>query len=338
VISFDLGTLALIAVVAFLVAGALAPLETLGWWAGWYGDTVDPEEAIAEAATDRARRAVDRASERDRDREHARFVVFLSGIHSVSHATHSTREERALEALREAVPDAAVVEVFPYSVTNRALTGERVFSAFWRWSLRNKLSRRRLRQLGGFLINLRNLFQVGVSADRRYGPYYNRGTAQLIVQSLLRQRYRLGSGAPVTLVGYSGGGQVAVGAAPFVKEQTGGPVTVVSLGGVLAADPGLLEADRVFHLYGRRDDVQRLGALFFPGRWPLVSYSPWNQARQRGTLASVLIGPSDHTGSGGYLDDEARAADGRTYLQVTVDVLAAIARGETEALPVAPAA
>ncbi len=30
-----------IAVVAAVVAGFLAPLETLGWWAGWYGDTID---------------------------------------------------------------------------------------------------------------------------------------------------------------------------------------------------------------------------------------------------------------------------------------------------------
>jgi hypothetical protein len=335
VIPVDLGTLALIALIAFLVAGALAPLEALGWWAGWYGDPADPAEAVAEAGSERAREAVDPASELDRHREHARFIVFLSGIQSVSEATYVGREEQALEALREALPDAAVLEVFPYSVTNRALTGERVFSAFWRWSLRNKLSSRRLAQIAGFVINLRNVWQVGVSADRRYGPYYNRGSAQLIVQSLVRQGYRLGSGAPVTLVGYSGGGQIAVGAAPFVKDQTEGEVTVVSLGGVLAADPGLLEVDRVFHLYGRRDGVQRLGALFFPGRWPVLSYSPWNQARQRGTLRIVQIGPSDHTGPGGYLDADARTPDGRSHLEVTVDVLAAIARGETDGLPVA---
>ena len=335
-IPIDLGTLALIALVAFMIAGALAPLETLGWWAGWYGDEVDAAEALAEADTERAREAIYPAFERD-DREYARFIVYLSGIQSVSDATYVGREAQALEALREALPDTAVLEVFPYSVTNRALTGQRVFSAFWRWALRGKVGQRRLGQIAGFVINFRNLWQVGVSADRRYGPYYNRGSAQLIVQSLVRQGYRLGSGTPVTLVGYSGGGQVAVGAAPFVKEQTGGPVTVVSLGGVLAADPGLLEADRVFHLYGRRDGVQRMGALFFPGRWPVFGYSPWNQARQRGTLRIVPIGPSDHTGPGGYLDADARASDGRSYFQVTVDVLAAIVRGDADALPVAQA-
>jgi hypothetical protein len=335
VIPFDPLTLMLVAVVAFLVAGALAPLETLGWWAGWYGDEVDPERAVAEAESEAMRAAIDADAERDRDTPHDRFVVFLTGIHSVSDSTHARREVRALAALRESLPGAAVLEVFPYSVTNRALTGERVFSTFWRWALRSKLDRRSRFAIAGSLINLRNLWQVGVSADRRYGPYYNRGSAQLIVQALVRHGYLLGSGAPVTLVGYSGGGQVAVGAAPFVKEQTLGSVTVVSLGGVLAADPGLLEADRTVHLYGRRDRVQRLGAYFFPGRWGLLTYSPWNQARQRGLLELVEVGDVVHTGRGGYLDESSRAADGRSYLDVTVDVLAAIVRGERGSLPVA---
>ncbi|CAN5649047.1 hypothetical protein BH23DEI1_BH23DEI1_19160 [soil metagenome] len=326
-IAFDLGTLVLVACIAFLVAGALAPLETLGWWAGWYGDGVDAADVEHEAATaTRVPVAVP---------PHEHYVVFLSGIHSAASETHSAREAHALEELRSALPEAAVLEVFPYSVTNRALTGERYFSAFWRWLLRAKLSRRRAVKLAGFLINIRNVWQVGVSADRRYGPYYNRGSAQLVVGHLVRRGYPLGGGAPVMLIGYSGGGQVAVGAAPFVKELTGGDVTVVSLGGVLAADPGLLETDRVFHLYGRRDGVQRLGAFFFPGRWPILSYSPWNEARRRGTLRSVLIGPSDHTGAGGYLDANTRAPDGRTYLQITIDVLSAIARGANDELPVA---
>jgi hypothetical protein len=333
---FDPGTLALVAIVAFLVAGALAPLETLGWWAGWYDDAVDTDRAVAEAPSEATRDAIDAEAEAERDRPHDRFVVFLTGIHSVSHQSHARREVRALAALREALPGAAVLEVFPYSVTNRALTGERVFAAFWRWALRRKLDRRSRFAVAGSLINFRNLWQVGVSADRRYGPYYNRGSAQLIVQALVRHGYRLGSGAPVTLVGYSGGGQVAVGAAPFVKEGTGGaPVVVVSLGGVLAADPGLLASDRTVHLYGRRDRVHRLGAYLFPGRWKMLAWSPWNQARQRGRLELVELGDAVHTGRGGYLDESSRAPDGRSYLQVTVDVVAALARGAREALPVA---
>jgi hypothetical protein len=336
VMPVDPWTLLLVAFLAFLVAGALAPLETLGWWAGWYGDTADPDATDAPEAP--ASVADDAGSHTPEDERAAeRYVVFLTGIHSVSDVTISRREALALEELRRRLRDTVVLEVFPYSVTNRALTGERVFAAFWRWALRNKLSRRRLRQLAGAIINLRNLWQVGVSADRRYGPYYNRGTAQLIVRSLLRHGYEPRRGWPVVLVGYSGGGQVAAGAAPFVKEATGGPVTVVSLGGVLAADPGLLDADEVLHVYGSNDRVHRLGEALFPGRWPLFPHSPWNVARERGTLTTVEISPANHTGDDGYLDQQARAPDGRSYFEVTVDVLAAIVRGETERLPVSTA-
>lgn len=231
-----------------------------------------------------------------------------------------------------------MLEVFPYSVTNRALTGERVFARVWRWSLAAKLSGRRLAQVAGFLINVRNLWQVLVSADRRYGPFYSRGTAELIVRALRRRGLPIdeaATGTRIVLVGYSGGAQVAAGAAPFVRGRTGAEVIVVSLGGVLAADPGLLEADRVWHLIGRADRVQRITSWLFPGRWRLLSWSPWNAARRRGRLRTVEIGPCDHTGVGGYLDEEALVADGRSHLGVTVDVLAAIADGREGELPIA---
>ena len=337
----DPGTIALVALGALLVMGALAPLETLGWWAGWYDDPVDerqldpvsghPEEASVAEPTATWPDTADARST-------GPWVVFLTGIHAVGTVSHARREARLVQRLRAALPRGRVVEVFPYSVTNRALTGQRVFSRVWRWSLNAKLSGRRLAQIGGFLINIRNLWQVLVSADRRYGPFYSRGSAELIVRSLRRRGFPIDDGAAsarIVLVGYSGGAQVAAGAAPFVRRRTGADVTVVSLGGVLSADPGLLDADRVWHLVGSADRVQRLTSWLFPGRWRLLSWSPWNVARHRGRLRSVVIGPCDHTGPDGYLDEEAFVADGRSYLDVTVDVLAAIADGETARLPVA---
>jgi hypothetical protein len=263
------------------------------------------------------------------------WVVFLSGINAAEATSAEGREALLLARLRATLPRGRVIQVFPYSVTNRALTGERVFARVWRWALRAKMSQRRLLQMAGFIINLRNVWQVLVSADRRYGPFYNRGSAELIVRSLRRRGFVPGDGARVVLIGYSGGAQVALGAAPFVKDATGASVTVVSLGGVVSADPGALDADATWHLYGRHDRVQRWSAWLFPGRWRLLAWSPWNVARQRGTLRSVVIGPCDHTGRGGYLDPETLAADGRSYFEVTADVLGAIARGPQGELPVA---
>ncbi len=327
-IPFDPLTLVWVAVLALLFSGALAPLETLGWWAGWYGDHVD-EEPPVEVPDD----APPRSALPERP---ARYVVFLSGIDSVTDAPVPERQIRFLERLRDALPeDTAIVQVFPYSVTNRALTGERLFARFWRWALRRKLGKRRLDQIAGMLINFRNMWQVMVSADRRYGPFYDRGTAALMVRALRQAGYEDGSDVPVVLIGYSGGGQVAVGATPFVREALDAPVSVLSLGGVLAADPGLLAAEQVVQIVGERDRVVWLGAILAPGRWPILPYSPWNEARRRGTLRTLTIGPCNHTGNDGYMDDTKHVADGRSYFDVTVDVLAALVRDPSGPAPVA---
>lgn len=83
---FDPVAIALVALLALLVTGALAPLETLGWWAGWYGDPVDerrldpldghPEEADApEPGAPQATTAATATR--------GPWVVYLSGIHAV---------------------------------------------------------------------------------------------------------------------------------------------------------------------------------------------------------------------------------------------------------------
>lgn len=300
-----------LAFLLFLFAGVLSPFEALGWWAGWYGDEVkeEPETAIPAANA-------------------SHFVVFLSGINNVSGEAFAEREVAFLRRLKRELADTGALlvdDIFPYSVTERALTGRRVFAWFWRWALRTKVSGP---GLAGLLINLRNLWQVAVSADSRYGPVYNQGSASMLLSGLLRHGYVPGSGVPVTLIGYSGGGQVAVGAAPHLKTMIRAPITVVSLGGVISADPGLLTLEHLYHLYGARDNVQRLGSIFFPGRWPFIP-SPWNSARKRGVVELIPMGPTDHTGPGGYLDEKSFLPDGRSHLDQTVETITRLIRRET---------
>jgi hypothetical protein len=331
----DLGAIALVAVAALLLMGALAPLETLGWWAGWYGDPVDEARVKPEHASEDEDDHDDPGISPPRPAVRT-WVVFLTGVHAVADHTWARSEVDLLRGLRRALPESVVVEVFPYSVTNRALTADRAFAWLWRRALRWKLSQRRLAQLVGFIINVRNLWQVLVSADRRYGPMYNRGSAELIVRSLRRRGFPPTPGGRIVLIGYSGGAQIAAGAAPFIKERTSAEVTVVSLGGMISADPGLLASDHTLHLYGRGDRMQRLVALFFPGRWRALAWSAWNQARARGSLRELAISPCDHTGVDGYLDQAAQVDDGRSYFEVTLAVLAAAARDPRGPLPIAP--
>ena len=306
-----LGVLALL-VFLLLLSGALAPLETLGWWAGWFGVAPEPQ-----ALVDKGRKP---AAAKE-SAQH--YLVFLPGIDSVSGESYRTNEVTFLERFRAALPATQVVELFPYSVTNRALTGQRAFARVWRWVLARKIAGR---QLVGFMINVRNLWQVVVSADRRYGPMYDEGSAELVLAGLARSGYPLESGVPVTILGYSGGGQIAVGAASLVQSVLKAPLYIISLGGVMCADPGLRSVTHLYHFYGAHDYAQTLGKLAFPGRWPVFKNSAWNRAKAQGKLSFKLIGPMKHTGKGGYFDAAQHLPDGTSFLDATVAELAKVVR------------
>jgi len=312
-----LGTTLVILLVAFLLAAAVSPFETMGWWAGWYGDTDDDkylEEAIGTNNTESNNEKVSVKSNKDH------FVVFLTGVHSVSDNTYAGREIKLLSHLQERLTDCEIFEVFPYAVTNRALTGERVFGTFWRWAYNRK---RRGQWILGTIINMRNIFQVGIAADKRYGPMYNQGSAEMILRGLRENGYKAGSGVPVTLIGYSGGGSIASGAAAFVKSQINAPVVVISLGGAIFSHVGLLRIDKLYHLIGN-DFLHKFTNIVFPMRWPIFAYSAWHRAMRRGLIVLYDLGPATHTGKGGYLDSKSFLEDGRSYFQQTVDAIVTI--------------
>lgn len=290
-------------VLGIFIVGALAPFEALGWWAGWFGESLEAEDAPNAAPTSKGH-----------------CVVYLSGIHSVSGESHTVREAAFLERLKGefGTLDAVLIDdIFPYSVTNRALTSQRLFSWAWRWLHKRD---RQGQKAAGLLINLRNFWQVGVSADRRYGPIYNQGSAKIILACLRRHGYSANAISTLTLIGYSGGGQIAVGAAPYLKEVLNAPIRVISLGGVISADPGILALERLYYLYGKRDHVQHLGAIFFPGRWPLLPHSAWNQGRSQHKVELLFMGDMRHAGRGSYLDTQ-RLVGGPSCLDKTVQTI-----------------
>jgi hypothetical protein len=302
----DILGLGFILLLAFLLMGALSPIEALGWWAGWF--EANPETPVV-----------------TQTQPYDYAIVFLTGIHSVSDETYARREIQFLDMLKERLPQALVLEVFPYAATNQALTGQRFFAWFWRIALRLKQGHL---PLAGVIINLRNIWQVAVSADKRYGPIYNQATAEAIAKDLQEHGYALGNNIPVYLIGYSGGGQIAVGAAQYLKPLLRAPISVISLGGIVCADPGLLRLENFYHLSGHKDWLQNLGALLFPGRWPILGYSPWFKAKQRGRIHIIPMGPVDHTGKGGYLDSKSKLPDGRSFLEQTVEVVVGIVQKE----------
>lgn len=298
-----------LAIAAFLVAAYLSPLESLGWWAGWQARRADPAERIERPPLVTAREDV----------EH--WLVYLSGVGRLSGDLRPPKEENFLNVLEQRAHGAYVVrDVFPFSPTNTALTGDRALGPFWRLIPRVAGAFKPGRYLWQFIF-IRNLLQVAVSADRRYGPLFNYGVARETVRSLLRAGYPVGSGKPVWLTCISGGGQVSVGIAPFLRRWLGASIYVVSIGGIFSNDPGLDSIRHFYHLSGSLDRTQHLGAAFFPGRWRIFAASYWNHARREGRVTIIDVGPMKHMGWGDYFSRSARLPNGETHVERTAAVI-----------------
>jgi hypothetical protein len=299
-----LTTLFVIALIAVLAIGLLAPVESLRWWAGWSGEEPAPPEAPATGPTPDP------------------VLIYLSGIGSISGDELLAEEAVFLDRLQPLLPPEAVIirDVFPYSVTGVGLTGARTFASFWR-----VLDRMRVNgdQVLSSLINLRNVFQVAVAADPRYGPIFSAGVSQVITREAIAAGFRVGGKQRLVLLGYSGGAQVAVGVAPFLRTSLQTRVHVVSLGGVLDSDPGLRVVSALDHLVGDKDVMERIGRTVYPGRWSISHASAWNTARRQGVVRVKSLPGMAHNTPGGYMDEAARTSDGQLNPELTAEVIAA---------------
>lgn len=304
-----------IGVIAIAVAGLLAPLETLGWWAGWYSDEVDTAENVGQLAEPVAE-----------NQSITRYVIYLDGI-SQSSATYLPDVEAFLDALCPALPEniALIRGLMTYSVLNNSLDQNRPLAFFWR--LADRLRFANPASLLGMIVNIRNVLIVAVSADQRYGPIYNQGIAQIMYNALIKNGYQPGSNIPITLIGYSGGGQMSAASAPFLRRATGAPIDVISLGGVISGNCNLLNLEHLYQLVGDQDQVERLGPIMFPGRWKMLPLSYWNRAKRRGKISIISLGPVGHQVPGGLLDPDVYLPDGRSHLQQTIDYILNILRG-----------
>lgn len=305
-----------LALTAGLLALLLSPLEALEWWAGWFEG-------------ERSRRHPHRGFHlHAAPAEHpkALYLLFLDGIARAGTHENIRQVQRFLDALREALPEAEVIDdLFPYSVTGVPLTEQRTLSRLWRFADGRKRTARM--SAVGFTINLRNLLQVAASSDRRYAPVYFQGEAQLLLNSLLQHGFDPRRPSHVVLVGYSGGAQMAMGAAAYLQRALRMWVRVINIGGVVSSHRLIDELARVDHLQGSRDLVERVGALAFPARWRLAPLSAWQRARREGRIRVHRIGPMSHLGAGSYVDDRA-SFEGKSHAQHTLEAVVALAREE----------
>lgn len=290
-----------------LVILLTSPFETLGWWAGWSRKRDRPDEPAPPASGG-----------------DGPFLIYLTGVAGFSGEFLARRERGFLDRIRERLPGVRIVDdVFPFSATNNPLDGDRLFR--WLWVF---LQKRRLKlpnNIFDVLIVVRNIAQTMVSSDPRYGPVYNLGVARELAASLLRRGYPPHQGVPVTIVAYSGGAQIGIGAAPYLKRNLGARVRVVSLGGVMTDDPGILAVESLTDLKGTRDHlVPALGWLCYPGRWRVIPFSPWNRARRQGRIRWQACGPMTHVGKSDYFSRKAILSDGTCYGDHVADQVAEV--------------
>ena len=291
--------------IALVLAGLLAPFEALGWWAGWYGDKRDTIE-LADIPHPLPRNELSTTVNH--------YIVYLDGI-GKSSFKYSVRSAKFLTKLEESLPSDRLLiqDIIPYSVINLPLTLNRPLARFWQWIERTS----RLE----VLVLLRNMFQVAVSVDTRYGAIYNRGTAQIIIDRLLNNGYQPGSGTLITLIGYSGGGQISLGAVPYLKKVLAAPIEVISLAGVISGNNEVAQVEHLYHLVGRKDRVARLTPCLFPRRWSILSWSNWNLAKSRGEISYISLGEVGHDSKTGPLDDNAKLENGSSHLEQTLRII-----------------
>jgi hypothetical protein len=307
--------LVLVAVALFLIAALLAPLESLGWWAGWNDDHEDARTAPAHFEPPAVVAA-------DAPRV---WLVYLSGVGTLAPELRGAKEQSFLDVLARRLPSARLVgDIFPYSVTGASLAEGRLLA---RLRQRESTPKERGSKTLWLIATSHNLFQVAVSADRRYGLVYSFGIARRIALELVRSGYHVGSSRPIVLIGVSGGGQVAMGCTPHLARLLGAPVSVISLGGVLTSDPAVLAAEHVYHLQGTRDNIAGVGKLLYPGRWPIFPRSAWNQAVRQGRVTTINTGPMRHMGLGDYISRSVKLPDGQSHVEWTVEALAGIIEG-----------
>ncbi|MFN2136717.1 MAG: CAAX protease, partial [Candidatus Promineifilaceae bacterium] len=210
--------------------------------------------------------------------------------------------------------------------TNNPLNGERPLAWMWQQLHDSRLGGKA--SVFATLIFIRNLFQVAVSGDPRYGPIYNVGVARALTRSLLLHGYVPDSGIPIAVMGWSGGVQIAVGIAPYLHQALGAPIIIVSIGGVMSDDPGIDKVEHIYHLQGSRDHFPDITEVLYPGRWPFMRHSHWNRAREAGKITIIDPGPMRHTGKDDYLDRRAELPGGQSHLDRTVEVVTAALSGE----------
>ena len=282
------------------IAGIYSLVSQFAFWEGWLEGLPQPAEFFAEAGR-QAQLAAEPGPGMAHPRgTHRRFLVYLDGIHQVER-DHPPRITDFLNALEQALPgDTCLMRgLDSYTVMPGALVEEAGSTWFWRrvFALQEHHRHWLVQLVCAVLVQGNNVIKVGISSDRRYGPILNYELALKISLRLTEMGYQ--PGCELVLLGYSGGGEMALGVADYLRRLCEAPVRIITCCGVFSGNQVVERVERIHTLVGSRDPVAAFGQIAYPGRSPLLPLSNWNRARRQGLVERVLIPGMTHNGSTG---------------------------------------
>ena len=306
--------------IILLMWGIVSPVGTLVWWLNEGADNLGllkktPNAFVATFPPNNIQN--DKLSNNSNINC---YIIFLPGVGDFSGDQLTDGERLFLTSLVESHSTCdAVADVFPYSVSNDSLGGERFLAPIWRFADQAQ----GVLGSAGVLIKIRNLWRFAISADSRYGTIYNQGIANAIIERMNAVHpIPRDSNQPIKiiLIGTSGGVEVALNAVHYLKQglDTQTKIIVVSIGGVFNGRNGFQETDHIYHLRGERDSVEDLGGVLFPSRWLWNVTSPFVQARLQGRYTSSISGSHAHDGAQGYFGEDLIDNSQKKYVDLTI--------------------
>ena len=290
----QLGSLLVVLLVA--IAGIYSLVSQFAFWEGWLKGLPRPAEFFAQANHELEQSSAYPAE--DVSPSYRRYLVYLDGIHQVER-DHPPRITEFLDTLQAGLPDdiCLVRGLETYTVMPGALIDDAGSAWFWQrvFALQEHHPSLLVQLLCAVLVQGNNVIKVGISSDRRYGPILNYELALKISLRLGELGYDLGH--ELVLLGYSGGGEMALGVADYLRRICHAPVRIMTCCGVFSGNQVLEGVERIHVLVGTKDPVAALGPLAYPGRSPLLPLSNWNKAKRQGFVEQIRIPGMGHNGS-----------------------------------------
>ena len=281
-------------------AGIYSLVSEFAFWEGWLDGLPAPASLFSAAA------CADASASNAADRC---YLVYLDGIHQLER-DHPPRVSAFLEVLEQQLPAHAslVRGLETYTVMPVALAEDAGSAWFWRrlFALQEQHPNGWIQLLAAVLVQANNVIKVGISSDRRYGPILNYELALKISLRLTEAGFRPGGADSIVLLGYSGGGEMAMGVGDYLRRISRSAVSIVSFCGVFSGNQELYQLAGITQIVGSRDPVAAFGRLAYPGRLPLLPLSNWNKAWAQGRIQRWEIAGLNHNGSQGPFADRYR--------------------------------